>query len=555
MSLHHLIRRLVAAAAFLALILAISPAAAQPPEPVDFMRPMAPIDGRRVALIIGNTDYDGAAWSILPNASNDARHIASILGDEARGAARFDVTLVTDGTREEIMAALASFAEKAAAADIAMVYFSGHGFEHNLDNYIVPVGAPGAVNESNVAQRFINMSEVVGAAAARGFSVFFLDACRERGPVLRFSSNTDGDRAALFGAIEAPQSAVFYATAMGDVAYDAAPPGSPLSPFARAVGRAMSAPGLDIPYMFTGVREAVIRATRNRDPTQGPQLAGSWSRPFYFLPAGAQPAAPPPPPPAARLDIPLETLGIVDEPVLMMRLLEQYSPRQLIAMADRGDPLALYLTGYMFAFGVGVEQDLERARGLLEQSVLTGHPAAQLELGFFLLRHGGPEGRERARSLYEQAAAQGYAKAMSHLAGAYLAGTFGVTDRDEAHRLLREAARLGHPFAHQALAIIGEDREAHVAALQALADSGDAEGSNWLCEIAAAGIHVTDSAAHCLAAARAGHSNARAHAALLYHGGIGLEPSPEKARYWARLALSSADLRDELRTRLDPLVD
>ena len=221
---------------------------------------MAPIDGRRVALIIGNTDYDGAAWSILPNASNDARHIASILGDEARGAARFDVELVTDGTREEIMAALASFAEKAAAADIAMVYFSGHGFEHNLDNYIVPVGAPGAVNESNVAQRFINMSEVVGAAAARGFSVFFLDACRERGPVLRFSSNTDGDRAALFGAIEAPQSADFYATAMGDVAYDAAPPGSPLSPFARR---------------SSGRRRIAIRPRfrSSPDPGRGPSIS------------------------------------------------------------------------------------------------------------------------------------------------------------------------------------------------------------------------------------------------------------------------------------------
>ncbi|MGZ8312142.1 MAG: caspase family protein [Allosphingosinicella sp.] len=543
----------------LAALLAAAPALAYAQAPDDDMAaPLPPVDGRRVALVIGISDYDESlGWRDLPNAAHDAAHIAGVLGDPARGAARFDVTLVTDGTREEILARLARFAGQAAGADIALVYFSGHGFEYNLDNYIVPADAPGRVDESNVAGRYVNMSQVVRAAAARGFSLFFLDACRNPGPVLRFTGNTAGDRASMFGAIQAPQSAVFYSTAMGDFAYDDAPVGSELSPFAAAVGRAMNAPGLDVPYMFTRVREAVLRATRDFDPAQVPQLAGSWSRPFYFMPprdpAAATAAAPrsADPAPAARLDIPLATLSTLDEPILMTRVLEQHEPAALLRMAEGGDPVALYMTGWMYEFGVGLPRDLGSARRWLERAAATGHPAGQLELGYFLLHHGGsPADRAQAFELYRAAAGQDYAKAKSHLGSALLVGTFGPPDREAALRLFREASAGGHGFALQALTVIGEDRARHIAALEALAASGNAEGDNWLCEIAAAGIAVDEHFARCLAAARAGYANARAFTALLYRAGNGVEASPSAARYWARLALSASDLRAELRRRL-----
>lgn len=523
-----------------------------------FAEPMPPIDGRRVALVIGNGDYDDASgWSDLANGANDARHIAATLSAPERGAGRFEVRLLTDASRQQIEDALAAFARDAANAEIALVYFSGHGFEYNLDNYIVPVDAPGQVDEGNVARLYVNMSQVVDAARARGFSLFFLDACRNAGPVLRFTNRTDGSRAALFGAIHAPQSAVFYSTAMGNVAYDAAPPGSPLSPFAAAVGRGMNARGLDVPYMFTRVRESVVRATRDRASTQMPQLAGSWSRPFYFLPpteAGASPARSAPIP-ARRLDIPLATLSTLDEPVLITRVLEEHSPADLIGMAEAGDPLALYLVGYLFEFGVGVERDLGQARTWLERAAASGHPAGQLELGYFLLAHGGEPERSRALDLYRQASGQGYAKAKSHLAAGLLIGTFGVTDRAEALRLLRDAAAAGHAYAFQALAVLGENRDAHVRALEELAAAGNAEGSNWLCEIAATGIPIDSAFSRCLAAATAGYANARAHAALLYAGGIGVEASPADARYWARLALSATDLRADFRPRLAALAN
>lgn len=208
---------------------------------------MTPIDGKRVALVIGNGDYDETAgWTDLENAANDAAHIARALAASPDPHQRFEVELVRNGTMAQLRAALATFAERARTADIAVIYFSGHGFEYNLDNYIVPVDAVGMIDDGQVGARYINMADVVKAAGTRGFSLFFLDACRDPGPVMRTSNDTSGHRAAQFGAINAPQSAVFYSTALGDVAYDDAPPGSPLSPFAAAVGKAMTVPGLSM---------------------------------------------------------------------------------------------------------------------------------------------------------------------------------------------------------------------------------------------------------------------------------------------------------------------
>ena len=529
-------------------------AAAMQPRPEAASAPA--LDGRRVALIIGNSDYaDETGWTDLPNAANDAAHIGRLLASAERGG--FEVEVVTDGTRERILAALEAFAGRAAQAEVALVYFSGHGFEYNLDNYIVPVDAPGRVDEGNLPRLYINMSQVVRAAEARGMSLFFLDACRDPGPVLRFSNSTGGDRAALFGAIHAPQSAVFYATAMGDVAYDAAPPGSPLSPFAQAVGRGITEPGLDLPYVFSTVREQVVSATRSQGRPQIPQFAGSWSRPFYFTPpiSAAAATARAVPVAAARLDIPLATLSTLDEPILITRVLDDHSPSELIGMAEAGDPLALYLVGYMFEFGVGVERDLEQARRWLERAAESGHPAGQLELGYFLMMNDrSAEGRARALQLLREASAQGYAKAKSHLAAALMSGTLGTVDQAEGRRLYREAAALGHANAHYALAVLGE-RERSVAALEALAQAGNDEGHNWLCELGAAAVSVNAPFRHCLAAARAGYANARGHAALLYAAGNGVEASPSDARYWARLALPAHDLSPALRARLTPLAE
>ena len=378
----------------------------------------------------------------------------------------------------------------------------------------------------------------------------------------RLAELPDGNRASYFGAVNAPNSVVFYATAMGDAAYDAVPEDQPLSPFATAVGRGISFPGLDLPYVFTHVREHVASVTAHFENPQFPQFAGSWSRPFYFLPPGASPLPDidvesreiQPAPLQSRLDIPLETLSTVDEPILVVRLLEQHSFEDILAMADGGDEIALYLVGYMYANGVGVAEDHGVARGWLERAAATGHPAGLLELGYFLSRHGTADEHPRALELMRAASDLGYAKAKSHLAAALIAGSLGVTNVAEAIRLYHEAADLGHAWAYYALTIRREEPQTQIAALEALADSGNAEGHNWLCEISRSGFEIEGAFDHCLQAARIGYVVPQAYAAIMYSTGDGVPASQSRARYWARIAVNSPEIRPLLKNRMEAIL-
>jgi uncharacterized caspase-like protein len=90
---------------------------------------------KRVALVIGNGAYETVAN--LPNPPRDAIAIASLLK-----AAGFDeVTVRTDLGLGQMRAEFRDFARRAVDADIAAVFYAGHGIEVGGHNYIVPIDA------------------------------------------------------------------------------------------------------------------------------------------------------------------------------------------------------------------------------------------------------------------------------------------------------------------------------------------------------------------------------------------------------------------------------
>jgi len=90
---------------------------------------------KRVALVIGNSSYQNVAP--LPNPVNDAAVIAATLQD-----AGFDVV---DSRHDlpsiEMRRALRDFADRARDADVAVVYYAGHGLEVDGNNFLIPVDA------------------------------------------------------------------------------------------------------------------------------------------------------------------------------------------------------------------------------------------------------------------------------------------------------------------------------------------------------------------------------------------------------------------------------
>jgi len=97
--------------------------------------PVPALAEQRIALVIGNSAYTKVAQ--LPNPTRDATAIESLLR-----SAGFELVLAQrDLGALAMRRSLRDFAERAREADIAVIFYAGHGIEVNGTNYLVPVDA------------------------------------------------------------------------------------------------------------------------------------------------------------------------------------------------------------------------------------------------------------------------------------------------------------------------------------------------------------------------------------------------------------------------------
>ncbi len=128
---------------------------------------------KRVALVIGNSNYQNVA--ALTNPANDATAIAEMFRK-----ASFDVV---ESRRDlkymDMRRALRDFTDKARAADIAVIYFAGHGLEVDGINYVVPVDAT-LERDADVDDEAVALNRILFAAEpATKLRLIILDACRD----------------------------------------------------------------------------------------------------------------------------------------------------------------------------------------------------------------------------------------------------------------------------------------------------------------------------------------------------------------------------------------
>ena len=120
--------------------------------------PSAGLADSRVALVIGNSAYTGT--SPLTNPVNDATDMAAALRE-----LQCDVILERDADEDAMDDALADFEERSAGADLALVFYAGHGMEMNGTNYLVPVDARLATAAA-VERETITLDSVLAATSA-----------------------------------------------------------------------------------------------------------------------------------------------------------------------------------------------------------------------------------------------------------------------------------------------------------------------------------------------------------------------------------------------------
>jgi len=272
-----------------------TPAAAAPILTKAVAAPAAPAaakQGRRIALVIGNSAYKSVP--ALANPQKDASAIATSL----RNVGFETVTLTVDATREKLIDGLRAFADESEKADWAMVYYAGHGIEVNGQNYLIPTDARLAADR-DVQFEAIPLDQVMAALeGAKKLKLVLLDACRDNpfapqmrktaapAPAAVATTSTAGGSVSSrsigrgLGEVKVQgASLVVFAAKHGETALDGE---GGNSPFAVAMVQRIATPGVEINKIFRLVRDDVMEATAGR---QEPYTYGSLpgKEDFFFV--------------------------------------------------------------------------------------------------------------------------------------------------------------------------------------------------------------------------------------------------------------------------------
>ncbi len=240
----------------------------------------------RVALIIGNSAYRNVAR--LPNPERDAAAMAKLFRD-----AGFNTVVEANNVGNlDFKRAIRKFEDSAFDADIAVVYYAGHGIEIGGINYLVPVDAKLA-SDRDAEDEAIALNRLVESVdGAKRLRLIILDACRDdpfvatmkrvRRTVMR--AITSG-----LGKVEptGTDTLIAYAAKAGSTAEDG---DGAHSPFTTALLDNLTVPGLDVRLAFGRVRDEVLKITgRRQEPFVYGSLGGGN---ISLVPAPEQPKQP-----------------------------------------------------------------------------------------------------------------------------------------------------------------------------------------------------------------------------------------------------------------------
>lgn len=250
------------------------PAASHAPSPA--VSRARQTDGPRVALVIGNARYAHAGR--LENPPNDARLVAQALA----GAGFATVDARADLGVASFRRALKDFRERASGAQVALVYYAGHGIEAGGRNWLIPTDAV-LSSEYDLTDEAISLDQVMEALKGADLRVAILDACRDNPLGRSWSRGTRGMTRGL-APVDADDVLVIYAAAPGQTAADGEGQGN--SPFAVALARRLPEPGLPIQLLGGAVRDDVLGASGGKQrPFVSASITGT---PFALVPGDSE---------------------------------------------------------------------------------------------------------------------------------------------------------------------------------------------------------------------------------------------------------------------------
>lgn len=239
---------------------------------------------RRVALVIGNSQY--REIPALQNPDQDAADVSKTFR-----LSGFDVFVAKDVTRLQFEEKFRNYLAAADGADLAVVYYSGHGFQIGGENFLIPVDAS-LKDAADMEVQAIKVDDVLQQLRAKSkVQMIILDACRNdpfprKDYWLRDQLIVSGD-SGLAQVTGSQNTLIAFATAPGAVAYDGS---GNASPFSSAFSRRALTPNEEIRSVMAAVRRDVVKATNGK---QVPWESSSLLDDVVLMREAGQPAPPP----------------------------------------------------------------------------------------------------------------------------------------------------------------------------------------------------------------------------------------------------------------------
>lgn len=178
------------------------------------------INQRRIALVIGNSDYPKVP---LQNPVKDARLIGETLGKLG-----FEVLERENLSRQEMLEEMQSFSRRLGSGGIGLFYYAGHGVQVSGRNYLVPTDFGRMASLQDVENKLLYAGHVLETMATKqGLNIVILDACRNNPTELEFPSGVSQG----FAEIKNTPAGTFiaYSTSPGLTASDGEDKNSPYS--------------------------------------------------------------------------------------------------------------------------------------------------------------------------------------------------------------------------------------------------------------------------------------------------------------------------------------
>jgi uncharacterized caspase-like protein len=230
----------------------------------------------RIALVVGNTAYDGEPLERLPNATKDARLISDVLRQ-----AGFEVIELSDAGRNQMLIALKTFRrrlEEAGPGAVGLFYFAGHGLQSYGTNYLLAIDAP-VEKPADIPRHGFEADDVLRVMLRGGAdtNILILDACRPNhvATILRPVARAGLREIDARGVDPERSVMIAYSTGLGENAADG---DGDNGPYAKALADNILVPDLPLEAVFRRVRAQMVKSG-----SQKPWESNAMLRSFAFV--------------------------------------------------------------------------------------------------------------------------------------------------------------------------------------------------------------------------------------------------------------------------------